>query len=107
MDQFIKVIIKEPMKPAVTSVVKNTLNAFRQLVGGYIEAIRLRGCIMLVNEDGKLRGLTANLACGADLIVGTAVFVGESAGEFSDCELTWREISKQVTDLWSVEGQDE
>lgn len=107
MDQFIKVIIKEPMKPAVTSVVKNTLSAFQQLVGGYIEAIRLRGCTMLVNEEGKLRGMTANLACGADLIVGTAVFVGESGEEFSDCELTWREISKQVTDLWSVEGQDE
>jgi len=100
MKEFVAVIVKPPMRPAYTTIVKNRLEAFQTLVGGYVEAVPLHGCLMLVNEEGKLRGLTVNLAYGSDLIAGTAVFVGARGSEFTDCGLPWSEICAQVTDLW-------
>ena len=100
MKEFITVIVKRPMEPPYKTVVRNDLHVFQELVGGYIELVPLHGCLMVVNEEGKLHGLTANLAYGSDLIVGTAVFVGARGTEFTDCGLPWPEICTQVTDLW-------
>ena len=76
-------IIKNPGQPAFTRQIENTLTAFQQLVGGYIQTINLPGrIIMIVNEEGKLMNLKPNFRFGNDLIVGTAVFVSADGEEF-------------------------
>lgn len=41
---------------------KNTLKAFQEAVGGYIETVTLErtGLVVIVNEEGKLMGLPIN-----------------------------------------------
>ena len=66
-----------------------TLEEMQEAVGGYIEVVRLAfdRLVMIVNEEGKLRGLPYNPAATAimgvgglpgDYIVGTALLVSES-----------------------------
>lgn len=77
-------IIKNPGQPAFTRQIENTLTAFQQLVGGYIQTVYLpHGVIMIVNEEGKLMGLKPNFRLEHDLIVGTAVFVSADGEEFA------------------------
>ena len=81
----ILVIVKEPGKPArVEPLFTNTLQAFQEAVGGYIEAVTLcTDLALIVNEEGRLRGLPFNTTvCGADL-VGTIVAVGVKGEEFA------------------------
>lgn len=100
--EYITVIVKPPMRPAYQTVVKNTLEAFQGLVGGYIETVPVGKALMLVNEEGKLRGMPANLAYGPELIVGPAVFVGVDGDEFASCPVSWAELSQELDDLWEV-----
>lgn len=41
---------------------KNTLKAFQEAVGGYIETVTLErtGLVVIINEEGKLMGLPIN-----------------------------------------------
>ncbi len=65
----------------------NTLEAFQEAVGGYIEAVGLDANATLVcNEEGKLIGLPANRQVGGDIIAGTFLVVGAEDGEF--CSLS-------------------
>lgn len=63
----------------------NTLGALQNLVGGYIETIRVAvDAALIVNEEGLLRGLPYNITfCGAQL-VGPVVMVGIEGDEFTD-----------------------
>ncbi len=74
--------------------VENTLEAMQQAVGGYIETITLPGgpqtggLTVIVNEEGKLRGLPPNgrLSCGGhstDLLVGPVLVVRSEGDEFA------------------------
>lgn len=57
----INCIYKEPGKTARAKMIENELEAFQAAVGGYIETVPLvNGFLMLVNEEGKLRGLEHN-----------------------------------------------
>lgn len=100
--EYITVIVKPPMRPAYQTVVKNTLEALQGLVGGYIETVPVGKALMLVNEEGKLRGLPVNLALGPELIVGPAVFVGVDGDEFVSCPVSWADLSQELDDLWEV-----
>lgn len=63
-----------------------SLNKLQELVGGYIEGVDVPGfhsAIALVNEEGKLRGLSTNLLATmilmpphTDYIAGTAIIIG-------------------------------
>lgn len=101
----IKAIIKRPDEPAghVTNI-SNTLENFQKTVGGKIEMVRLGdGLILVVNEEGKLLGLEPNFRIGfgayEDLIVGTAIVVGEDCDDLDDCPIsmqTWKEFLRGV-----------
>ena len=81
-----KVIVKEPHHFPVRKEIENDLRSFQQLVGGQIEHVNVSETIgMLVNEEGKLNGLEKNFKFRGDTIVGTAVFVGYSEDDFTDC----------------------
>lgn len=69
--------------------IENTLDAFQEAVGGYIEAVTLvpGKAVMIVNEEGLLRGLSPNPIASAvanTQIVGTAIVVGVDGEEFTD-----------------------
>ena len=77
----IRVLVKEPGKPFEAREIENTLEAFQAIVGGHIEALRIRDDLCCyVNEDGKLCNLRPNFVIAGqyalkfDIIVGTAVF---------------------------------
>ena len=69
--------------------IENTLEALQKSVDGYIETITLvQGrAVMIVNEEGLLRGLGINplaTALYGSAIVGVAVVVGIDGEEFCD-----------------------
>ena len=71
-----KVIIKEVGKSPRIENINNDLETLKELVGGYIEVVRMGNDILLIcNEEGKLNDLPPNFSTGYDVIVGTAVFV--------------------------------
>ena len=92
-------IIKSPGRPAFTREIENSLKTLQDLVGGYIEPVRLPGGIcMIVNEEGKLLGLKPNFRLEHDLIVGTVVFVATSGEDFCGLSVSqenfiWRMMS--------------
>lgn len=95
----IRVLVKEPGKPAEVREIENTLEAFQTIVGGHIEALRIRDDLCCyVNEDGKLCNLRPNFVIAAqyalkfDIIVGTAVFFRSEEGEDDETSLTLTDI---------------
>ena len=82
-----RVLMKEPGKDPHTMVIPNDLGTLQQLVNGYIEVHKLTdGLVMIVNEEGKLKGLEPNFYVDRlkDTILGTAIFCGEDGEEFAD-----------------------
>ena len=77
----IQVVVVEPMKKPYKKTIPNTLDAMNELVGGYIEIVRIGqtetgGSIAItLNEEGKLIGLPYNRRMifrnGSDIFVGT------------------------------------
>lgn len=71
-----RVIIKEVGKKPRVKEIENDLTTIQELVGGYIEVVRVTPDILMIcNEEGKLQGLPPNFSTGRDVIVGTVVFV--------------------------------
>lgn len=69
--------------------IENKLEAFQEAVDGYIETVTLvpDEVVMIVNEEGLLRGLGINplaTALYGSAIVGGAVVVGIDGEEFCD-----------------------
>ncbi len=77
----------EPMcKPEVVTV-ENTLRAFQQMVGGFIELLDVSDTVcILVNEEGKLNGLTPNRRFAGDILVGTILVVGRDGENLSSLQ---------------------
>ena len=95
----IRVLVKEPGKPSEAREIENTLEAFQAIVGGHIEALRIRDDLCCyVNEEGKLLNLQPNFIIGrqyvsnVDIIVGTAVFFRSEDDEDSEISLTLTDI---------------
>lgn len=91
MDKKIRVLVKEPGKEAELREMPNTLKALQSAVGGYIETVTFaEDCTLVVNEEGKLKGLPPNFLFFGDVIAGTAVLVGVDGEEF--CSLTDEQV---------------
>ena len=84
-----KIARKRPGEPWEFADVENTLEALQAEVGGYIETITfLADACIIVNEEGRLRGLPFNVnLCGLKL-VGTVLLVGVQGDEFCDVPCT-------------------
>lgn len=75
----IQVVIVEPNKKPYTKIIENRLGAMNDIVGGYIEIVRMgqntpngAELIITVNEEGKLMNLPLNRSIvGFDMLVGT------------------------------------
>lgn len=82
----INVLIKKPGTSWAPTEVENRMEAFRQLVGGHIKVARSWECVaLIINEEGKMRGLSPNFQLDGDVIVGTAVLIGVDGENFTDC----------------------
>ena len=72
--------------------IENTLEALQNAVDGYIETVPIRfippdKAVMIVNEEGLLRGMAPNPAASMIAgikIVGPAIAVGVDGEEFTD-----------------------
>ena len=100
----IKAIIKRPdEKYGHMTNISPTLENLQKTVGGKIETLYLgRGTILIVNEEGKLQGLEPSFRIGhgafVDLIVGTAILVGQNGEDFGDVPITfqtWKSLLKE------------
>ena len=95
----IKAIVKRPDEAVghMTNI-SNTLKNLQRIVEGPIETVKIADdCVLIVNEEGKLRGLEANFALGYDVIVGEVAVVGVDGDEFSDVPIdltVWKWILK-------------
>ena len=89
----INVYIKLPFQDAlIYSEIDNELEAFQNIVGGYIETLPVGDDIlMVVNEEGKLLSLLPNFAWRGDYIVGPAVFCRTDGEEFVSAKEADRE----------------
>lgn len=95
----IRVLVKEPGKLAEVREIENTLEAVQAIVGGNIEALRIRDDLCCyVNEDGKMLNLRPNFVIGrqyiskVDIIVGPAVFFRSENEEDNEISLTLTDI---------------
>lgn len=80
-----RVILKEPGKSAEARDIENNLETLQSLVGGWIEHVPfIDGVGLIINEEGKLRGMQPNFEYGWDAVVGPAIFVGEADEDFTD-----------------------
>ena len=70
-ESVIKVLKVKPHEHPEVYMLKNTLEAMQEAVGGYIDIVGLDDnvCILL-NDEGKLIGLEGNRRIGSDIIVG-------------------------------------
>ena len=95
-NENICVMIKRPGEAPKTAFVKNTLESFQAVVGGYIETVTLcEDAVIICNEEGRLLGLPYNCnVCGCDF-VGSVIFAGVEGDEFTDLPITWHKF-KQV-----------
>lgn len=81
-----KILYKEPGKAPEIREIENDLKPMQELVGGYIEMVRLGDDILIVcNEMGKFDCMDPNFYVEAidDLIVGPAFFCRADGVEFA------------------------
>ena len=92
----IQVVVKEPMKKPEIRTIENMLKAKQEIIGGYIEYFPfVNGYDIVLNEEGKLEHLPANLVFHGDMeiIVGT-IIVSKANEEGEDVGLTDEECQE-------------
>lgn len=70
-----RVVLKEPGKAPEIREIENELHAMQEVVGGFIETVRMTAdCIIVCNEMGRILELDPNTfgICGAFFICGDA-----------------------------------
>lgn len=78
-----KVVYKEPGKPAEVRNVRNELGDLQELVGGYIETVLVADHIAVVNEEGLLNNLAYNFRTKeGHYLFGPVVFLEAEEDEF-------------------------
>lgn len=93
----IRVLVKEPGKPAEVREIDNTLEAVQAIVGGHIETLRISDSVFCyLNDEGKLINLAPNFVITngrkvCDIVCGPAVFF-RSDGEGNEISLTLTDI---------------
>ena len=91
-----KVIVKTPEdKVGEVRDIPKDVETLQNIVGGYIEAVSYKGCLIICNENGKYLGLKPNLKYGNDTLVGTIIVCGSDDEDFTDVPVTldeWKEL---------------
>ena len=101
INKIIRVIIKKPEDALGTvTCIQNHAESIQDIVGGPIEMIYLDGqSLLIVNEEGKLRGLAPNFKFYADVIAGPVIVAGYQDDVLSDTGLDleeWQAMLEKV-----------
>lgn len=100
---MIKVLVKEPGKPAALKEIDGDLKSMQAIVGGYIEVLTINHnpeILLICNEEGKLNRLHPNFPFRGDLIVGPVCFArGDDEGEIVGLEDGDLEIIQELTGI--------
>lgn len=95
----VRCIIKRPdEKYGHVTNISTTLKNLQNIVEGPIETVSFGKDVLIVNEEGKLRGLERNFKFGEiffDIIVGTAILIGQDGEDFGDVHMdfkTWKSL---------------
>ena len=84
MADRIKVLYKPVGKPFEVREIPNTLAACQELVGGYIEVVRIcTDCLLVCNEEGLIRDLPVNRFLNYDFR-GNFFMCGKNGEDFDD-----------------------
>lgn len=98
MDIIVKKVGKNPQVIKIPSDVNGSLKALQDIVGGYIEIIPVKKCMLVCNGEGKIRGLRPNIIYNNDVIVGDIAFVSHKGEDI--CGLSDEQI-KYVIHKWT------
>lgn len=108
MQRFIRGLIIRPNEVPKEQMIKNTLQAKQEIVGGRIECAYLENddsVVLICNEEGKMEGLPMNRDIGYDIIAGSFIVVGDNyeTGEFVSLTDDQVEKYKEVFNEKSIE----
>ena len=88
----IRILVVEPHRAPYESEVENTLKGQQRAVGGRVQYIcNGDGTLLVVNEEGKLRGMEGNRRIEGDVLPGP-FFVAGDTGE-TLCSLTGEQLA--------------
>ena len=81
-----KILVVEPRKRPHMADIPHTLEEMQKIVGGYIEIVALFDdpCVLVCDEEGKIKGYEANRLVGQDIIAGTFFIAGVEDGDLTD-----------------------
>lgn len=83
MENTILCIRKEPGKAPEIVQIENTLEAFQQAVGGYIETVTIASdAVIICDEEGRLKDKATNCSVMGVDFVGTILVVRVMGEEF-------------------------
>lgn len=101
----IRAIVKRPdEKYGHVTNISPSLKNLQRIVEGPIETVSCGGsCVVICNEEGKIRGLEPNFYMGpepfVDLIVGEVAVVGVDGEGFCDLPISF-DVWKKLIDSW-------
>lgn len=97
-----RVLKIEPGKAPIAINIDNTLEALQGQVGGYIETVTaFEDVVLIVDEEGRLKGKPDNFTFFGEELVGVVLVVGVDGEEF--CDLT----KKQAEDFIFTAGLED
>lgn len=101
MSRKIDVIIKDPGKKPRHVAISNTLENLQRTVGGYIETVTIAtDCVVICDEEGRLKGYEHNChICGVDF-VGTIIIAGINGDELADIPVGYQAFKLVFPELW-------
>ena len=108
-ENMIKVLKIEVGEPPEIKEIPNELSDLQHEVGGLIECVYLDdGSIAVVNEEGKLNGMSPNRRLGTDIICGPFFICGDSLdGDFASLsEAQIQKYSEQLAEIPVFTGEE-
>ena len=82
MSKLSCVVVPVGQKPYVQEI-EHEIRNLQELVGGYIEVLRLSPSILLIcDEEAKLKGREGNRHVGPEIIAGQFIVVGDAGETF-------------------------
>lgn len=78
---MIQVVILRPHRTPQITEIEDDVLAYQKIVDGYIEAVSIGNELTaLVNEDGKMLGMSPNFDIGYTTLVGNVIVVRDRGG---------------------------
>ena len=95
--KFIRVLKIIPGEHPEETKIKTSLSDLQQCVDGYIEFVELEeGCVLMCNEEGKIKGLEPNRILGDDIVIGN-IFIFRIDDDGDADSLTDDDVKKYMT----------